>query len=113
MEIKQFMKGIHFIREVIHKDIAFPQLTIFLIVAENEGITQGELADRLKIPKGTVSRNVLKLGDLLVEDSKGVWKQKGYGLVEQIPDSYDSRANACYLTKHGKSVFNALKKAIK
>ena len=113
MEIRQFMKGINFIREVIHKDIAFPQLTIFLIVAENEGITQGELADRLKLPKGTVSRNVIKLGDLLVQDSKGVWKQKGYDLVKQIPDSHDPRASACHLTNHGKSVYSALKKAIK
>lgn len=113
MEIRQFMKGINFIREEIHKDIAFPQLTIFLIVAENKGITQGELAQMLKIPKGTVSRNVIKLGDLPVQDSKGIWKQRGYELVEQIPDKYDPRANACYLTKKGRQVYNDLKEAIK
>lgn len=113
MEIKQFMKGIHFIRNAIHKDIAFPQLTIFLIVAENKGITQGELAQKLKIPKGTVSRNVIKLGDHIIQNAQGNWVQKGYDLVEQIPDKYDSRANACYLTKRGRQVYNDLKEAIK
>ena len=113
MEIRQFMKGINFIREEIHKDIAFPQLTIFLVVADNKGITQGELAQILKIPKGTVSRNVIKLGDLIVQNAQGNWVQKGYDLVEQIPDKYDARANACYLTKRGRQVYNDLKEAIK
>jgi len=112
MDIKQFFKGIKFISDVIHKDIAMPQLTIFLLVAENEGITQPELGEIMKIPQGTVSRNILKLSSKLVQNAKGEWRQAGYDLVVTRPDIDESRRNVVYLTRKGKDVIKALKKAL-
>jgi DNA-binding MarR family transcriptional regulator len=113
MDIKQFIQGINFIRAAVHKDIAMPQLAIFLLVAENDGITQTEIAERFNMPQGTVSRNVAKLGHLMTKDSKGNWKQMGYELVENIPDQHETRRNAVFLTNKGKQIIKGLKKAIK
>ena len=112
MDIKQFFKGIKCISGVIHKDIAMPQLTILLLVAENEGITQTELAEIMGIPQGTVSRNVLKLSEKFVQNAKGDWRQAGYDLVETRPDIDETRRLAVYLTRKGKDVIKALKKAL-
>ena len=101
------------IGEEIHKDVAFPQLRIFLMVCRNQGITQTELSKNLNMPQATVSRNVIKLGNLMVQDSKGHWKQKGYGLVEARPDIDESRRNAVYLTKKGAKVADKIAQAIK
>ena len=101
-------RAFKYLREKIHKDIAFPQLTVFILVALNQGITQPELAKILKVPQGTVSRNVIKLGDLLIQDKNGIWKDLGYNLVEQKPDIDDPRRSACYLTKKGAVVAKGL-----
>jgi len=111
-ELIYFNRLLDFISNSINKDIAFPQLRILILVANNQGITQGELAKILRVPKGTVSRNVIKLADLLTQDSKGIWKQRGYGLVEQRPDLDDPRKSACFLTKKGAKVVHDLSKLV-
>jgi DNA-binding MarR family transcriptional regulator len=112
MDIRQFTKGIKCISSVVHKDIAMPQLTILLLVAQEQGISQPDLAMIMGIPQATVSRNVLKLSEKFVQNAKGDWRQTGYDLVETRPDPYETRRHAVYLTKKGKQVINALKKSI-
>ena len=112
MNIKQFYKGLRCISGVVHKDIAMPQLTILLLVAENEGISSPEISEWLDMPQGTVSRNVIKLSHKLVQNAKGEWRQVGYDLVETRPDIHETRRHSVYLTKKGKQVIKALKKAI-
>jgi DNA-binding MarR family transcriptional regulator len=113
MDIKQFISGINFIRDFVHKDFAFPQLSILLIVSQEQGITQSDLAERLKIPQVTISRNVAKLGHKMKQGVKGTWKQVGYELIETRPYLYERRMNAVYLTKKGEQIIKGLKKAIK
>jgi DNA-binding MarR family transcriptional regulator len=100
------------IREKIHPEIPAQQLSIFYLVAENEGITQGEISKHLNMPQATVSRNVLKLASKLVEDRKGNFVDTGYGLVENRDDIVDPRRNAVYTTPKGQEVLKAIARVV-
>jgi len=92
------------IRVLVHPEIPAQQMSILYLVAENEGITHGEIAKRLYMPQATVSRNVAKLAAKLVEDRSGKFVDTGYGLVRNVDDVVDPRRNAVFLTSKGQKV---------
>jgi DNA-binding MarR family transcriptional regulator len=100
------------IRELIHQEIPAQQLSIFYLVAENEGITHGEIAKELRMPQATVSRNVAKLSSKMVEGRDRELVDVGYGLVENRDDIVDPRRNAVYTTPKGQEVLKAVAKAV-
>lgn len=106
MSIDHFTKLITFVRKKIHKDFAIPQLHLFLLICENEGITQPELAKHASMPQATLSRNVRALGKSYNKETKQI---EGYGLVDVRPDLYERRRLACFLTEEGKAVRDAIR----
>lgn len=69
--------------------LSIPQFDVISTLTEREGITQGELAQRLYVTKGNVSGLV----DRLVEA----------GLVERRPIPGDRRSHALHLTDEGRA----------
>ncbi|WP_188914492.1 MarR family winged helix-turn-helix transcriptional regulator [Salinarimonas ramus] len=69
--------------------LSIPQFDLVSTLSEREGITQGELAQRLYVTKGNVSGLV----DRLVEA----------GLVERRPIPGDRRSHALHLTRDGRA----------
>ncbi|WP_349371864.1 MarR family transcriptional regulator [Salinarimonas sp.] len=67
--------------------LSIPQFDVLSTLTEREGITQGELAQRLYVTKGNVSGLI----DRLVEA----------GLVERRAIPGDRRSHALHLTRHG------------
>jgi DNA-binding MarR family transcriptional regulator len=100
------------IRELIHAEIPAQQLSILYFVAENEGVTQGEIAKALHMPQATVSRNVAKLAVKLEENRDRKFVDTGYGLVVNRADVVDSRRLAVYLTPKGQEVLKSVAKAV-
>ena len=99
--LMKFKKSQHVLEQI------FAELPL-LAIAEEDGITQPKIADKLGWPQGTVSRNVKKLSVYLVESETGAKRKAGYELVEQRPDTFDRKANAVYLTPKGKKVLKEI-----
>ena len=108
MKLHEFFKLQEIIRRELGGEYAPQQLSILLLVSLRPGITHNEIADKLKMAQGSVSRNVSKLAKRVTEHS-GV----GYGLVENRQDKvYDTRRSAVWLTTEGKQLVAKIKKAI-
>lgn len=101
-ELERFSKALFYVRDNINSDMALPQLLILLQVWQEEGITMVTLAKRLKMPQGTISRNLRMLGQFMTQGQPR--ELKGYSLVGLKPDLYDRKRLACFLTDHGKEV---------
>ena len=108
MKIRQFRTVVEFIRKEVNPEFPIQQLSVLLLVAEEEGITQTEISQILSMPQATVSRNVAKLGNKVVQRD-GKSKMIGYGLVENRQDVvHDPRRLAVYLTDKGKKFIKDL-----
>lgn len=105
MPLDRLTKLITFVRDKISKDFAIPQLHLFLLICEKEGITQPELAKRASMPQATVSRNVRALAKAYNKETEQI---EGYDLVDVKPDLYERRRLACFLTEKGKAVRKAI-----
>lgn len=108
MKIDQLREIIEFIRKTIHRDFAMPQLSILLLVAENEGISQPDISKRLDMPQASVSRNVTKLCKKLVTQRTGT-VNRGYELCEISPDPAEPRRLNVFLTNKGKKFIEELR----
>jgi DNA-binding MarR family transcriptional regulator len=96
------------IRRTVHSEIPAQQMSILYLVNENEGITHGEIAQRLTMPQATVSRNVSKLSTKLVEGRDRNLIDVGYGLLKNRDDIVDPRRNAVYVTDKGREVLTKI-----
>jgi len=105
--LMKFKKSQH-VLEQIFAELPLQHVMLLLAIAEEDGITQPKIADKLGWPQGTVSRNVKKLSVYLVESETGAKRKAGYELVEQRPDTFDRKANAVYLTPKGKKVLKEI-----
>lgn len=105
--ISRLYKAIERVRE-LNPDFAISQLSLFLYVVQHEGITLHEVAEALRIPQGTVSRNTKQLGRYIVTREDGTKEVRGYGLLRTEPDMEERRRLAVYLTKDGKQLVNDL-----
>ena len=103
----KFKKAQH-VLEKIFAELPLQHVMLLLAIAEQDGITQPKIAEKLGWPQGTVSRNVKKLSVYLVESDNGNKTKAGYELVAQRPDVDDRKANAVYLTAKGKKVLKEI-----
>ena len=100
MKILELYHCLESIRRELGGDYAPQQLSILLLCSINEGITHPDLAQHLRMPQPTVSRNVKKL-------------QQGYKFVMNRDEvSSGARRNAVYLTDKGKAFVNRIKTMI-
>jgi DNA-binding MarR family transcriptional regulator len=113
MDINHFRNVINFIRKEIYMDFPLPQLEVFLLVIENDGISQSDISKRLDMPQGTVSRNVAKLSSKVIKKDDGSYEKVGYGLLENRPDQIESRSYNVFLTDKGKQFVKDLKFVLK
>jgi hypothetical protein len=95
-------------RDTIYRDLPLQHLIMFLTVVDNPGITMPELADKLDIPQGTVSRNVKALGVYLrdptaaeIKEGLTAKKKAGYDLLRVEPDMEHRKMLAVYPTANG------------
>lgn len=104
------------IRKEIDAEITPYALSILWLVSLNPGIGPTEIADTLKMPKGTVSRNILKLSKKIVQPKTnpqgkvvGQVRVVGLRLIEIMQnDSYDNRKKRVYLTQKGHKTLERL-----
>jgi len=103
-------KALRYVRQEVG-DLPVQQLEMFLQIAEEEGISQVDLVDRIGMLQGTVSRNVQRLSHKLVENTKGEFKNIGYGLIESRLTG-EGRRESLHLTPKGRAVYNDLTKIL-
>lgn len=97
------------IREEINAEVPPQQMLLFYYDALNEGVGQVEIANALRMPEGTVSRNVAKLSERMRRTPDGGVERVGYGLIMTRQDDIDdSRKKCCYLTVRGKVLLKKL-----
>lgn len=96
-------KLISFIRELLRINQSFPinYALAFLVICQNEGLSQNDVGKIIKLTPSTVSRIVQKLSG---EDS--------YQLIKINPDPKDRRRKNMFLTDHGKLLYSKIKKII-
>lgn len=93
------------LREELSKDVPMSQISVLLLVAVHDGITQAEIQKKLNMLQGSLSRNVRQLAEYYGEDRQNL---KGYGLIEARPDLYDRKRNFLSLTTRGKILMNKI-----
>lgn len=106
-EISRFIATIDVLRQSINKELPSQQIVLFLTVVQQPGITMPELCRQLKMPQGSVSRNVKALSDY-TERVNGVLVRKGHGLLMTESDVYNPHSLAVYPTAKGKDTAAAL-----
>lgn len=108
-DVYKMIRLVDCIRKEINDGITQQQLSMFLMVAHNEGTLQGELAKILGLPEASVSRNLRKLGTKYRKTGGDMLEKTGYGLMESRQDDYtDNRKRSVYLTKKGSAVIQRL-----
>ncbi|MGZ7642493.1 MarR family transcriptional regulator [Vibrio parahaemolyticus] len=80
-----------------HPDFPPNGLAIFFAVALDEGLSAGDVVERLEIPKATVSRNLRALGDRVSPQKEGM------NLIRMEHDAADYRIRRAYLTERGRA----------
>lgn len=84
-------------------DLMSPQaLQITLEVAQHPGVTMKQLMDASGIALGSVSRNLMALGEWHRSDMPGL------GLIEAVDDPREYRRKAAFLTKKGRKFVSDL-----
>lgn len=78
------------------------EVQMFLLVALNEGLSLGELADKADMKTSSASRYLLDLSD---KTRRG---EAGYGLVNRQPDPDELRRNMYSLTPKGRAMVRKL-----
>ncbi len=90
-----------------HSDFPPNGLSIFIMIASNEGLSSTEIVEKLDLPKATVSRNLRMLGDRLSPDKEGM------NLVRLEHDKRDYRVRRGYLTERGQDFLQKLTDCLK
>lgn len=110
--LNNMRQALAYVRSEVFKEMTATNVELFLWIGMNEGITQHQLGIDFDMKHGTVSRNIKKLSRFY-EEENGKNRLKGHDLVETSRDLFYRRRMACFLTKHGKTVFAELKKILK
>lgn len=114
MRISDFEAVLGVLANEIKFDIQMQQLRLLLQVAAAPGITQTELAERLKLHQATISRNVKKMSSEIVEKAGGGFAKIGWGLLVTRQDTrFDSRRLACFLSPDGEAIVSKLNRELK
>lgn len=87
----------------IYKEMPIQQVILFLLVAQNEGITQLEITKLSGQTQASVSRNLSKLGKHLKDDPESATGKSyfGHGLIISEPDAANRKTLALFLSPKG------------
>lgn len=80
-------------------EIPLQQLMLFLAIAGDEGVTLGELCNKLDMAQSTGSRLIIGMTTRTVKKGRG-----GYDLVRTHEDPNDTRRKLIWLTPRGRSL---------
>ena len=107
--IKEIQRGLNLTKALrkYHSDFPPNGLTIFLSIANKQGMSSTELVQLLDIPKATVSRNLRMLGDLISPQKEGL------KLIYLEHDPMDYRVRRGYLTDLGREFLADILEALK
>lgn len=103
-EVKQtaaLMRALREFRE-LDPNMPLPQAMSLLLIAENEGLSFKELAQKLGLGVASVSRYV---SDFSVPRKLGA---KGAGLVVAVEDPFERRKKIITLTSKGRALINKM-----
>ncbi len=135
MKVRNLLSVIKYVREELSMTLPIQHFHLFLAVAANEGITMPELSADLKMPQGTVSRNVKALcqfqrfltpaevvrfvagEELETEDFFVSRKGKpsaldGHDLLRVEPSLENRRVHAVFLTPKGRTFLSEIEKRL-
>ena len=117
--VGRLKKGLKLVRDELYRDLPIQYLLMFLVVADNPGITMTELSDELEIPQGTVSRSVKALSKYLrnpteaeIARGENQKKEAGHGLLRVTPDLHNRKTYAVFLTAKGHEFLRDLMVAV-
>ncbi|MEL7297957.1 MAG: hypothetical protein AAGJ86_09865 [Pseudomonadota bacterium] len=104
--MSQIIDGLKVARDAIAPDLTVQRLLVLMTVAENEGLSQGELGQLMtRISTTALSRN---LADLSAISSR---KAPGPALIRQRPDPDNLRRRQITLTPKGRRLVSRIKGA--
>jgi len=111
-ELARMTAAMELLRKRLNKGMPGQQMCLLLTVAVCPGVTMPELAQRLDMPQGSVSRNIKALSHYR-ERENGVSQLKGHGLLRTAPVGGGSHALAVYLTPMGVSVIDEIDRVLR
>lgn len=97
IQLARFAQAVAAVHEV-HADLPVNALRCLLAVMLEDGLSQQQAIQRLKMPKATVSRNMR-----LISDRQSPTRE-GLGLIEMRPDPADYRFKQAHLTPKGEAL---------
>ena len=89
---------------IAHEQLRPRQLVLLAQVADEPGLTQTELADRVGLTTSALSRNL----DVLGADGRRDKDKPGLGWIESQGNPNDDREKRVYLTSEGQRVLSLL-----
>ena len=84
--------------------IIVPSIQVFLLVCQQEGVSNSDIEETLEMHKARVSRSLQSICEVF----KGRQSNKGLGLLEMRINPEDYRYRKLFLTEKGKSVRNRI-----
>lgn len=106
LSVRLFSRAVDVFREV-DANAPLCLLTVFLLIAQEPGMTGRDLIKKSGISQAAVSRYTLTLGEF--SDKKG---EVGLLLVERVDDRNDLRLKRFFLTPSGKALIIKILKAL-
>lgn len=95
-------KVVELIRNGMSLEVPLSQLEVFFIVAENDGISEEEIAKQVSFPGPTVKRNIMKLADVAEGSYLLKTGKPGYAVC-RVSDE-----GSVFLTEKGKQLIKDL-----
>ena len=87
-----------------HEQLRPRQLMLLATIAEEPGLSQTELADRIGVTPAAMSRNMDSMGSAGRRDREG----PGLGWITSQDDPADDRPNRVYLTDEGQRILQTM-----
>lgn len=82
--------------QLLNPAMSLQTVIAFLLVAEQEGRTVGEISEKLRLTRSAASRNLALWFD------EATYGEPGYGLIRIAEDPRDRRNKRLYLTSKGR-----------
>lgn len=102
-QLNQLMRALEILRD-LDSDMPLAQAMCLLLIAQHEGLSLKELADRAGIGMASASRYVAYFG----KPSPSLGHKTGLGLVVATEDPLERRKKTISLTGRGRAIINKL-----
>ncbi|MEW6668558.1 MAG: hypothetical protein AB1512_25375 [Thermodesulfobacteriota bacterium] len=100
MKIGELRTAMALIQKNLSHEAPLSQIQVFLLIAENEGIHEEEIAKQMGIPTPTIKRNIAKLTQETVGQ---VWVASAGHAVCEVKDD-----GSVFLSEKGKQLLKSL-----